>query len=932
MIRRLSTLKHIATTNAPKAIGPYSQAVVANGMVYTAGQIPFVPETMQVVPGGIQEQTMQSLLNLKAVLEASGSGFEHIVKTTVFLKDMNDFAKMNETYSEMMGDARPARSAVEVARLPRDVQVEIECVATPQSKPLLLPPPKLIPNLGFKHPSNLKEDLPSGQWDFVYREDNDFLDINDFYNHHDFPMLLKSKELYESSTVKIEELVAHLTHSVSSVRIISASKLLHYSQGLFAKDQLSAISLKIMVHHFEQLEQQTKISTETQVIIDAIVLETTIYLSLMYMMIVANKNDPAFVIAVVIYVITGNAMEQELQKKESWEFEKLPRKEYPIKTTPQDYYNHYLILMNRYPSYYIADPALDVPSYQPGMLDNVPSTFNKSFANIYQMTDPALENNISAQLEAARNGVVIHPLSEGTSDVPPFILESVELHKKYLYTSPGQIQIARERRLREQFHSSLEMPIDLSPIDPRKYPKLNRAKELYEFLLPDLPQNITMLVRLLFYLNVASGLDNVSIEQNSPEKMASLSPEERILELDRIDNFRHKEIVTFVISSILIMLLKSAKKFHILAFENICQILVDNNGPILILKMLSSWFSSNQNGRKKSMPDDGEVGIDFLMGASWLKDRPLLAELSFFEFCKSHGTPEPPTIPNIVEQSRGSADTLKLQDPIKASERNFHTTINLLRVLQKLTKNKMHRLLALVQWKASAVLKRMLKVNNPYLDLYALKVLKSQIPLLGKKWRSNNMQIISLIYQRLSHKLKEEYLAGEMEADADEAIKQDLDLRNLVASFNDRLKYNSDQKLEIPKSEHEPDGLDIALNMSLSETFDPKNPNHATLLDFKKQQPDLDENFRNNYQEWLDIEVYKTVQVEEFEEDPNWQLFESIPSIDFHQLNLSQNSDSTVNNDEWIGQDITLEEESFVEDVGSISTDEFTEGWTDGNL
>ncbi|KAJ3268446.1 2-iminobutanoate/2-iminopropanoate deaminase [Terramyces sp. JEL0728] len=134
MIRRLSTVKHIATTNAPKAIGPYSQAIVANGMVYTAGQIPFVPETMEVIPGGIKEQTRQSLLNLKGVLEASGSGFQHIVKTTVFLKDMNDFAKMNETYAEMMGDARPARSAVEVARLPRDVQVEIECVAVVPSK------------------------------------------------------------------------------------------------------------------------------------------------------------------------------------------------------------------------------------------------------------------------------------------------------------------------------------------------------------------------------------------------------------------------------------------------------------------------------------------------------------------------------------------------------------------------------------------------------------------------------------------------------------------------------------------------------------------------------------------------------------------------------------------------------------------------------
>ncbi|KAJ3253529.1 Factor arrest protein 11 [Boothiomyces macroporosus] len=851
---------------------------------------------------------------------------------------------------------------------------------TPQSKPLLLPPPKLIPNLGLKHPSNLKEELPTGQWDFVYREDSDFLDINDFYNHHDFPMLLKSKDLYESGPVNIEELVSHLTHSVSSVRILSASKLLHYSQGLFANDQLSAIisnnkklfqlnafhsaykSLKIMVHHFEQLEQQTKISAETQVIIDAIVLETTIYLSLMYMMIVANKNDPAFAVAVanelpyiptflfhtlvklaevnrqrfpvkklllvlwkVISVITGNSMEQELQKSESWAFEKLPRKDYPIKTTPQDYYNHYLTLMNRYPSYYIPDPALDVPNYQPGMLDNVPSTLHKSLANIYQLADPALENNIAAQLEAARNGVVIHPLLESTCDNPPFIVESIELHKKYLYTTPGQIQIARERRFKEQFHASLEAPLELFQLNPRKYPKLSRAKELYESLLPDLPQNITMLVRLLFYLNVATGVENISIEQISSEKLNALSPEERMLELDRIDNFRHKEIVTFVISSILIILLKSAKKYHILAFENICQILVDNNGPILILKMLSSWFSSNQSGRKKSVPDDGEAGIDFLMGAGWLRDRPLLPELSFFEFCKSHGKQVPPVAPNIADQARGSADTLKLQDQCRASERNFHTTINLLRVLQKLTKNKMHRILALVQWKASAVLKRMLKVNNPYLDLYALKVLKSQIPLLGKKWRSNNMPIISMIYQRLSHKLKEEYLSGENE-------KQDLDLRNLVANFNDRLKYNADPKLDIPKSEHEPDGLDIALDMSLSETFDPKNPNHATLLDFKKQQPDLDENFRNNYQEWLDIEVYKTVQVEEVEEDPNWQFFESIPSIDFNQLNLSQNTDSTANNDEWIGQDITLEEESFVEDVSSLSTDEFTEAWTDGNL
>lgn len=125
----MSTIKHVSTLLAPKAIGPYSQAIIANGFVFTAGQIALNPTTMEILDGDVQAQTKLCLQNLKAVLEEAGSSFDKIVKTTVFLKDMNDFSKMNETYAEMMGSARPARSAVEVARLPRDVLVEIECVA-----------------------------------------------------------------------------------------------------------------------------------------------------------------------------------------------------------------------------------------------------------------------------------------------------------------------------------------------------------------------------------------------------------------------------------------------------------------------------------------------------------------------------------------------------------------------------------------------------------------------------------------------------------------------------------------------------------------------------------------------------------------------------------------------------------------------------------
>ena len=123
--------KAVQTDAAPKALGPYSQAIVANGMVFCAGQIPLDPATGNLVDGGIAEQTHQVLKTLRAVLKAAGSDLDRSVKTTVFLKSMDSFAAMNEVYGrpEYFGANPPARSTVEVARLPRDVMVEIEVVA-----------------------------------------------------------------------------------------------------------------------------------------------------------------------------------------------------------------------------------------------------------------------------------------------------------------------------------------------------------------------------------------------------------------------------------------------------------------------------------------------------------------------------------------------------------------------------------------------------------------------------------------------------------------------------------------------------------------------------------------------------------------------------------------------------------------------------------
>ncbi|HEY0431777.1 MAG TPA: RidA family protein [Pyrinomonadaceae bacterium] len=119
----------IQTDQAPHAIGPYSQAVKANGFVFASGQIPTDPKTGQFVAGGIAEQTEQVLKNLAAVLEAAGSGMDRVVKTTVFLIDMQEFAAMNEVYGRFFNDAPPARATVEAARLPRDARVEIEAIA-----------------------------------------------------------------------------------------------------------------------------------------------------------------------------------------------------------------------------------------------------------------------------------------------------------------------------------------------------------------------------------------------------------------------------------------------------------------------------------------------------------------------------------------------------------------------------------------------------------------------------------------------------------------------------------------------------------------------------------------------------------------------------------------------------------------------------------
>jgi 2-iminobutanoate/2-iminopropanoate deaminase len=121
--------KVVNTTSAPAPVGPYNQAIIVENLIFTAGQIPINPATGELEPHNIKTQTSRVIMNLQAVLEAAGSDLSCVIKTTVFLKNMNDFSEMNEVYANFFAEKAPARSAVEVSKLPKDVLIEIECVA-----------------------------------------------------------------------------------------------------------------------------------------------------------------------------------------------------------------------------------------------------------------------------------------------------------------------------------------------------------------------------------------------------------------------------------------------------------------------------------------------------------------------------------------------------------------------------------------------------------------------------------------------------------------------------------------------------------------------------------------------------------------------------------------------------------------------------------
>ncbi|KAG0199764.1 Factor arrest protein 11 [Mortierella sp. GBA30] len=297
--------------------------------------------------------------------------------------------------------------------------------------------------------------------------------------------------------------------------------------------------------------------------------------------------------------------------------------------------------------------------------------------------------------------------------------------------------------------------------------RIERIEHVYREIVPKMAQiQVTLLKTLLVCIKV-SGV--------SPAKEASNAEAEGKEPADtftRVNDIREHEIMAKAVSSILLLQLQHFKIYHILAFNYVCQLLVDSNCLLLLLKI----FGNAENPGNIHTKNEVE-------------------EYNFFKTCSLLRQSQSETDSESAYQGFLKNAVADLGDPIPAGyvcRRNMFAIINLLRVLQKLTKNKIHRVLLLVQYKSSAILKRLLKINHPDLQRYVYKILKSQVPFLGRKWRSSHMKVITGIYLYCRSNLRDDWISGaDVERDLEEALPAEQQLRNLIRHYHDRVHPNA---------------------------------------------------------------------------------------------------------------------------------------------
>ncbi|KAJ3316923.1 Factor arrest protein 11 [Blyttiomyces sp. JEL0837] len=903
------------------------------------------------------------------------------------------------------------------------------------------------------------------QFEYDYADRDSFeSEINEFYNYQDNPSIQEGKALFEQNFVgswkedaeqRIEYilvLLERLELSNPEDRLAAAKALLYISQGVFGETSTTAEQIKwIRINNqilldldaLTQFRQALQVvsktldmivhcapnevppptnpsatsaftphemtSTEKQAAMDVANAETSIYLSLCYMMVEVNMEKEVLVVELsekvpfaidlfdfVARLAEGNRKHYPVKKlllllwkvllatvgnekvlkdlkggRRAKEGLAPLKDDFYVKSTPQDFHTFNVLSTHKYPAYYTPDITTISPP-DVNLAEGLSSVARRAFGAI-SATGAMLQPYTASKTNPTPDG---NPSIERY--MPTSLQESLNLMRKHMYVSAGSVQVARVRADLDKWENQ---PVGWNEIGGEKgsgerdldddadvTDVIQRVELLYQYLVPNMASYIGMLVRLLYYVNlgntvagqegngVANGGVNSAAAETERLENTYMTPEERQEFLDRIDVNRHKEVVTKAISAILIILGKATKRDHVLKFEYLSQLLVDNNCTILILKMLSTWFQNPATAANNAGAGGAELNSNNNFIGSWLKGKDDPDELNFFQFCRGRREPEssflddesndkilgslnaeenrrPPQedddeeeFKDAVHEHADAENATKDGSPIstrnnptpavtpqqqsapvlKGSWRNFFSAINLLRILQMLTKRKIHRILSLVQWKASAVLKRVIKVNHTGLQIYALKLLKSQIPFMGRKWRSSNMKVITAIYLHLRPYLKEEYLAGDADIDVDEALSQEQHMRALIAfyhhstfpevfpsptSMEAHLQHQNGNEqagdgrpgLRGPYATPDHDELDMLLSMVRKSHESAVGGMHmggqmvshhdAMLLlplGKNKYQAEeeilgLDENFMQNYELWLHQEVYS----------PEWKLNES---------------------------------------------------------
>ncbi|KAG0361878.1 Factor arrest protein 11 [Gamsiella multidivaricata] len=505
----------------------------------------------------------------------------------------------------------------------------------------------------------------------------------------------------------------------------------------------------------------------------------------------------------------------------------------------------------------------------------------------------------------------VFPSSSMTSSTPKSIIEAEELFEKNMYISTATLQIYQEKKLMmdrryqssndaEDQESGRELeyrqPASIrSKARPRRRSLMRRisgngnqgddeaddASEEREIV----PRMAQIQVTLLKTLLVCIKISGTSTSKESSN--AETEGKEPVDSFTRVNDIRKHEIMAKAVSSILLLQLQHFKIYHVLAFNYVCQLLVDSNCLLLLLKI----FGNAENPGNIHTKNEIE-------------------EYNFFKTCSILRTTRSEANPEQARLAVLNGAVADLGDPLPANyvcRRNMFAIINLLRVLQKLTKHKTHRILLLVQYKSSAILKRLLKINHPDLQKYVYKALKSQVPFLGRKWRSSHMKVITGIYIYCRSNLRDDWISGaDVEKDLEDALPAEQQLRNMIRHYHDRVhpnalvsdpgaqakggksggtnqysgpKYDWQEMYEAHGSIHEvgaidhhsqsssgaggskSDGEDSVRSASSHHSSRSSNSSSSSLSsdrrrDLTMNDIELDPDFEENYEEWLEAEVF----------------------------------------------------------------------------